>query len=136
MVVLVSNRPERSTPGAVFTTDAGELRVTAARPFKEGWLMTLDGIRTREQAEAVRATVLYGHPLADDDAWWVHELVGAEVVTDDGTARGTVRAVVAGAGGDLLELDDGALVPLRFVVERAGGRLVVSAPDGLFDTSA
>jgi 16S rRNA processing protein RimM len=120
----------------VFTTDAGELRVTEARPFKDGWLMTLDGVHTREQAEALRATVLYGRPLTDDDAWWVHELVGVEVVSDDGTARGAVRAVVAGAAGDLLELDDGALVPLRYVVERSGGHLVVSAPDGLFDAPA
>jgi 16S rRNA processing protein RimM len=135
VVALVSNRPERSAPGAVFSSSAGELRVASSRPFKEGWLMTLDGVTTREQAEALRATVLYGHPLHDEDAWWVHELVGALVVTEDGAEHGSVRAVVAGAAGDLLELGDGTLVPLRFVVERGPGRLVVAGPDGLFDTT-
>ena len=135
VVALVSNRPERSVPGAVFSSAAGELRVASARPFKEGWLMTLEGVTTLEHAEALRGTLLYGHPLHDEEAWWVHELVGARVVTDDGAERGSVRAVVAGAAGDLLELDDGILVPLRFVVERGPGRLVVAAPDGLFDTT-
>ena len=136
VVALVSNRPERSAPGAVFSSAAGDLRVTSVRPFKDGWLMTLDGVTTREQAEALRATVLYGQPLHDEEAWWVHELVGAQVVTEDGAERGSVHAVVAGAAGDMLELDDGNLVPLRFVVERGPGRLVVAVPDGLFDTTA
>ena len=50
-----------------------------------------------------------------------------------GTRLGTVAGVLANPASDLLELDSGALVPLRFVVERSTGRVVVDAPDGLFD---
>jgi 16S rRNA processing protein RimM len=133
VVALVSNRPERVAVGSAFVTEDGELRIEAARPFGGNWLMRFAGVETREQADALRAKVLRGRPLADEDAWWVHELIGSEVVGTDGAHLGTVRAVVANPASDLLELDGGALVPLRFVVERSPGRMVVEGPAGLFD---
>jgi 16S rRNA processing protein RimM len=133
VVAFVSNRPERVVAGSTLETDRGPLVVESARPFGPRWLVRFEGVGTREQAEQMRHTVLRGRPLADDDAWWVHELVGSEVVTPDGTRLGTVRAVVANAASDLLELDDDRLVPLRFVVQRSPGRVVVDAPPGLLD---
>ena len=65
---------------------------------------------------------------------WVHELVGAVVVDQSGVERGTVGRVVANPASDLLELDSGALVPVRFVTSlRPGVRVDVEVPDGLFD---
>jgi 16S rRNA processing protein RimM len=133
VVTLVSNRPERVVVGSTFLTDAGELHIATSRPFAEKWLMTFVGVDSRERAEALRGTVLRGRPLADEDAWWVHELIGAEVVDPDGTHLGTVVAVLANPASDLLELDGGALVPLRFVIERGAGRVVVDVPPGLLD---
>jgi 16S rRNA processing protein RimM len=133
VVTLVSNRPERVEVGSVFSTDTGELRIEAARPFGGHWLMRFAGVDSREQAEALRATLLRGRPLDDEDAWWVHELIGSEVFDTDGVRRGTVRAVLANPASDLLELDGGALVPLRFVVERSAGRIVLEVPAGLLD---
>ena len=77
--------------------------------------------------------MLRGRPLEDEEAWWVHELIGSEVLDTDGVRLGTVRAVVANPASDLLELEGGALVPLRFVVERSPGRVVLDAPPGLVD---
>jgi len=133
VVTLVSNRPERVAVGTVFFTEHGELRLVAVRPFSGHWLMRFAGIDTREQAESLRATVLRGLPLDDDDAWWVHELIGSEVLDTAGEHLGTIRAVVANPASDLLELDGGALVPLRFVVERSAGRVVLEVPAGLLD---
>ena len=133
VVVLVSNRPERGEVGSVFFTDTGPLHVYAARPFGDNWLMRFTGIDTREQAESLRATVLRSPPLHDEDAWWVHELIGSIVVDTDGTQLGTVQSVVANPASDLLELDGGGLVPLRFVVERSPVRVVVEVPAGLLD---
>jgi 16S rRNA processing protein RimM len=65
---------------------------------------------------------------------WVHELLGARVVEVDGTERGTVASVEANPASDLLVLDTGALVPLRFVVEHTKDRVVVDTPEGLFET--
>ena len=51
-----------------------------------------------------------------------------------GTDRGRVASVVANPAGDLLELVDGTLVPLRFVVDyEPGERIEVDVPDGLFE---
>jgi 16S rRNA processing protein RimM len=133
VVTLVSNRPERVEVGSVFLTDTGELRIEAARPLGGNWLMRFAGVGTREQAEALRSTVLRGRALDDEDAWWVHELIGSEVLDTGGAHLGTVTAVVANPASDLLELDGGALVPLRFVVERTAGRIVLDAPPGLLD---
>jgi 16S rRNA processing protein RimM len=64
----------------------------------------------------------------------VHELIGSIVTDATGTERGTVVSVVANPASDLLELDTGALVPLRFLTEHTPGRVVVEAPEGLFET--
>ena len=55
------------------------------------------------------------------------------MVEVDGTAHGEVVAVEANPASDLLVLEDGSLVPLRFVVERELGRIVVDVPAGLFE---
>jgi len=132
-VRFVSNRPERVEVGSHLHTDRGVLVIEGARPFGACWLLVFVGVASREQAELLRGTVLRGRPLEDDDAWWVHELVGAEVVDRTGTHLGIVGAVVANPASDLLELDGGGLVPLRFVVDRSPGRIVVEVPEGLLD---
>jgi 16S rRNA processing protein RimM len=134
VVELVTNRAERAAAGVAFDSDAGTLEVARCRPFGGRWLMTLAGVDTLERAEALRGTVLRARALADGGALWVHELVGAEVTTSgDGVVVGRVAAVVANPASDLLELEDGTLVPVRFVVSHGGGQVVVDAPAGLFD---
>jgi 16S rRNA processing protein RimM len=66
---------------------------------------------------------------------WVHELVGARVFDIDGTELGSVTAVEANPASDLLVLEGGGLIPLRFVTESdvAAGTLVVDIPEGLLD---
>jgi 16S rRNA processing protein RimM len=63
----------------------------------------------------------------------VHDLVGSEVVEVDGTRHGAVVAVQANPASDLLVMEDGNLVPLRFVVGREDRRIVVDVPAGLFE---
>ncbi len=96
--------------------------------------MSFVGIEDRSGAEALAGTVLRAEPLDDPDAMWVHELIGCEVVDDTGVARGRVEAVQENPASDLLVLEDGSLVPLRFVVKGPDeGRIVVEVPEGLFD---
>ena len=86
-----------------------------------------------EAAEALRGTVLLAEPIEDPEALFVHELVGAEVVEADGTSHGRVTGVEANPASDLLVVEGGGLVPLRFVVGTAAGRVVVDVPEGLFE---
>ena len=136
VVTLTSNRPERAQAGAVLVAGDAALRVEWARPLGARWVMRFTGVDTREKAEALRGAVLCAEPLEDDDAWWVHDLVGCAVEDEDGRRLGRVEAVLPNPASDLLELDGGGLVPLRFVVARHAGRLVVSVPDGLLDPPA
>lgn len=133
-VTLVSNRPERLEPGSELQTDLGILQVSVARPHNKRHLVAFAGIDDRSQAEALRGLVLRAAPIMDPDELWVHELIGARVLDQSGTDRGSVASVVANPAGDLLELTDGALVPLRFLVRSVPGeRIEVEVPDGLFE---
>lgn len=138
VVRLTTNVEGRVAPGSVLFADPGgarRLEVVASQPHQHRWIVAFAGSSRREDAEALHGTVLYGEPVTDDDpdALWIHELIGAEVVETAGAPRGRVVAVIDNPASDLLELDSGALVPLRFVVEHGPGRLVVDVPAGLFD---
>lgn len=132
VVDLVSNRAERTTPGTVFRTEGGTLRVESSRPFGRRWLMRFRGVDDLAGAQRLRNCILLAEPLADEEALWVHELVGAQVVLSaDGRQVGRVRSVLSNPASDLLELEDGTLVPVRFVVARQQGRVEIDPPAGL-----
>lgn len=134
IVELVTDRPERTSPGAVLTTHDGDLTVSSARPHGARWLVELEESSTKESADALRGTVLWAEPLDDEGTLWVHELVGCRVVDGVGVHRGTVESVQANPAADLLVLDSGALVPVTFVVGGPhGGTVRVDVPDGLFE---
>lgn len=134
--LLSSEADVRLAAGAELRTASGRaLRVASARPHQARWIVGLDGVASREAAEALRGAELYGEALDDvADALWVHELVGTAVVDTAGTPRGTIAAVVSNPADDLLELDSGALVPVTFVVGWDDHRrVVIDPPEGLFD---
>jgi len=133
VVELFTNRTERLAPGTVLGGPAGPLEVLRASPHHRRWIVAFAGVGDHRGAEALRGAVLTAEPLDDPDALWVHELVGSEVVDAAGAAHGRVVAVEANPASDLLVLEGGALVPLRFVVEQAPGRVVVDPPAGLLD---
>jgi 16S rRNA processing protein RimM len=133
MVDLVTDRVERVAPGSVLTGGGRRLEVTASRPHQGKHLVTFAGVADRDAAEALRGAVLTAPPLDDPDTLWVHDLIGAEVVDTGGAVLGTVTAVEANPASDLLVLDGGGLVPLRFLVGEEPGRLTVEVPPGLLD---
>ena len=134
IIDLSSDRVERVAPGAVLWTAAGPLVVAASQPYQHRWLVTLDGVNGRTEAEALAGRTLSAEPLDDPEALWVHDVIGTRVVEVGGTERGTVVAVVANPAHDLLELDSGALVPVVFVQSSGDGVTVIEPPEGLFDT--
>ena len=133
VVDLTTDRVERLAPGTVRTRAAGDLTVAAARPHQRRWIVSFEGHTGREAADRLRGLALRAAPIDDPDAFWVHDLVGSDVVTVAGDAVGRCVAVVANPASDLLELDDGALVPVAFVVERTPGRVVIDPPEGLLE---
>ena len=139
VVTLTTTESVRVAPGSVLDADGRRLRVLASRPHQHRWVVAFEGLHSREDAEVVAGSVLRAEPLDGDDdpdALWVHELIGSTVVEVDGTERGSVVSVHDNPASDLLELDSGALVPLRFVVSHVDGVVTVDVPVGLFDLDA
>ncbi len=121
-------------PGDQFGSDADrELVVRAARPHQKVWLMSFEGVATREAAEELRGLVLFAAPLDDveDDLVFVHELIGCRLIDQHGHDHGEILSVIDNPAADLLELADDILVPLNFLVEVDGERVVVEVPIGL-----
>lgn len=134
VVDLWSEPDVRLAPGTSLLTDDGPLEVVAARPHQGRYLVRFAGVEDRAGAEALRGRTLLAEPLETPGVMWVHQLIGAQAVQPDGRVLGTVVAVEPNPASDLLVLDGGGLVPLRFVTEvDPGARVVVDAPEGLVD---
>jgi 16S rRNA processing protein RimM len=135
VVQLVTTETSRVDPGSVLDAEGRSLVVRTSRPHQKHWVVAFEGVESREAADALRATTLRAEPLPDDDALWVHELIGARVVDTDGVDRGTIEAVQENPASDVLVLESGALVPLTFAVgwDVRGERLRIDPPPGLFD---
>jgi 16S rRNA processing protein RimM len=131
VVTLVTDRVERLDPGSVLHLADGTLEVRAAKPFKHRFLVEFVGVASREAADALHGAVLSAEPVDDPDVLWVHELIGSELVTPDGQGWGRVTTVHDAPASDILELEDGTLVPVVFVVDQSPGRVVVDPPEGL-----
>ena len=100
----------------------GSLRqVVRARHTHRGWLVQLDAVATRNEAEALRGQVIevdrVALALGDDDVL-LDDLVGCRVQRVDGTPWGTIAAV-EGDLQDRLVIHDGEIerqLPHNFTV--------------------
>jgi 16S rRNA processing protein RimM len=149
-VEVRTDDPEtRFAPGAVLRTEPAErgpVTVEEVRSRPGGLVVAFAGIADRTAAEALRGTVLVVDseslpPLEDAEEWYDHQLIGLAAVTADGDRLGELTEVVHAPGSDLLVVRDPDgrehLVPfVREIVPTVdvpGGRVVVAAPEGLFD---
>ena len=100
----------------------------------------LDGVGTREEAEALRGTDLLADrdrlPPPAEDEFYHADLVGLPVLDGAGAALGSVRAVLNHGAGDILEVAGPGgtlLIPFTLravpVVDIPGRRIVADPPD-------
>jgi 16S rRNA processing protein RimM len=85
------------------------LTLLSGRPHKGGVVARAREIETREQAEALRGLRLYiprsALPeTADEDEFYLVDLIGLDVETPEGASLGVVRNVQDFGAGDLLEI--------------------------------
>lgn len=124
--------------------DLPPLRIAAARPFKDGFLVVFHGVDDRNQAELLRGTYAYREaselaPL-DEEELFHHQLIGMEVVTREGDVLGRIMHVYDMRPADLLEVRGGGreyMIPyLKHIVvdvDPVAGRMVIDPPEGLLD---
>jgi 16S rRNA processing protein RimM len=153
--VRTDDPDERFAVGSVLVTEAADpiepkppptLTVEAVRPHQGRLIVTFDGVYDRNLAEDFRGVRLCVDsddvpPSDDPDEYHDHQLVGLTAVDVGGTSLGEVVAVDHAPASELLvvKLNDGrrALVPFVSAivpeVDLAGGRVVLTPPEGLFD---
>ena len=136
IVNLITDRTERLSKGSKLQTLRGDLTVQNSRSHQHRYLVVFEEIESRESAEEWRGVTLHAEPIEDpdDDTLWVHDLVGAEVIDQHGISHGPVTAIISNPASDLLELQDGSLVPLTFAIDIQPKKLIsVVVPKGLFE---
>ena len=112
---------------------------------KNGFTARLDGVITKEDADALRNVKLMADraqmPSLPDDEYYYTDLIGLDVLDTGGEKLGTVKNVMDHGAGDLLEVQvpgasDTVLLPFTQAavptVDLASGRIIADPPDGLF----
>jgi len=118
--------------------------VQARRPYRRGWLVTLADVEDRNAAEEISGRYLLipieeAEPREEGEHFY-HELLGAEVVTVEGSVVGRVREVYDTEPAHLLEVKGEGRVHLipftsQVVKEVDAGtrRIVIDPPEGLLE---
>ena len=137
IVSLTTNRDERVASGSILSDrDGRAFEVVRSSSHQGRFIVTFDGVNGIDEADALRDTQLFAPALDDPDQLWVHDLIGSRVEDTSGLPLGVVIGVEANPASDLLVLEGGGLIPLRFVVGNDPGALItVDIPDGLLDLS-
>ena len=128
-------------------TEAGRVfaQVVLTGQMKNGFTARMDGITTKEEADALRNTSLYAEravmPATDEDEFYYADLIGLTVVDTGGVTLGTVKNVMDHGAGDLLEItvpgtSETVLLPFTQTavptVDISAGRIIADPPEGLF----
>lgn len=117
------------------------LTILSARDAKGSVICRCAGIETKEQADALRGLRLFipreALPPAEEDEFYLADLIGLAVVTPEGGTLGRVKSVQDFGAGDLIEItpaEGGPTWYLAFTrdavpeVDIASGRLVAVRP--------
>ncbi|MBR5981185.1 MAG: 16S rRNA processing protein RimM, partial [Firmicutes bacterium] len=101
--------PQRFSEIEAVLLDGRKRKIEKARYMKNMAVLKLEGIDDRNAAEAVRNRELL---LAREDLWeqpedtyFVDDLVGSAVVSEDGAAIGTLKQVHSRPAQDLYEIE-------------------------------
>jgi 16S rRNA processing protein RimM len=131
--------------GPLYTQDGSRsFVVKLTRPVAGGLGARVIGIKTKEEADALRGTELYVDrsrlPSLPDDEFYHSDLVGLQAVDTGGVVLGLVAAVHNHGAGDILEITGPGrksvlMLPFTLAavptVDLAAGRVVVDLPEGL-----
>ena len=124
-------------------------QVVLTGQLKNGFTARIDGVVTKENADALRNVDLYAPrdvmPSLPDDEYYYADLMGLTVVDTGGVTLGTVKNVMDHGAGDLLEIivpgqSETVLLPFTQAavptVDLSARRIVADPPDGLFPDAA
>jgi 16S rRNA processing protein RimM len=131
-------------PGVRVNLVGQRRRILKAREDRGAWLLLLEGLASRTAVEPFRGALLEVPDRevrrADEESYFVHELIGLRVETAEGRALGEIVDVLATGANDVYVVREGArevLIPaIEDVIERidvAAGLVVITPLPGLLD---
>ncbi len=107
---------DRFAKGSVLQLEDGRrLTVEATRPHQRSLLVKFEQVADRTDAEALRGQVLLVSsdvsPRPPEGSFWIHQVVGLEVVTEAGRSLGKIVEVQGNPANDLWVMESGTLLP-------------------------
>ncbi len=126
------------------TTEDGSrtFHITLTRPVAGGLGARIQGIATKEEADALRGTSLFVHrdrlPSLPDDEFYHADLIGLQAFDTGALLVGTVTAIHNHGAGDIIEISppghkSAVLLPFSKTivpnVDIGAGRLIVDLPE-------
>lgn len=134
----ISNVDERYEVGSVLIDkDSNEYEIAKIRQQKDQYVVKFVGYETIESVEPLVNVELFGEALdetvLDKGEFFAHDVLDKTIKEVDGTERGKVVDVIPNAASDLLENENGDLVPFRFITHFDDKYVYIDAPEGLFD---
>ena len=129
--------------GALFTEDGKRsFAVSLTRPVAGGLGARVSGVKTKEDADALRGVQLYVDrtrlPKLPDDEYYHADLIGLEARDTGGAVLGRVSQVLNHGAGDILEITgpgvkQALLVPFTMAVvptvDLSKGLVILDLPD-------
>jgi 16S rRNA processing protein RimM len=123
---ITTDFPERITRGKLIYLGAkhSPVMITGARPFHNNMLITLEGIRSREEAAVMTNLEVFVRtedlPALSEGQYYHHQLVGLKAVLENGTEIGTVTEIMETGANDVY-----------VVTESSGNELLLPAIDAV-----
>ncbi len=133
---------DRFMPGATLLAGDATYTIRAVRTHKRALLVTLDGIGTRNQAEVLRGKLFEvpegDLPHLEEDQYFRFDILGIEVVDENGSSLGKVVEVLETGANDVYIVRDEEselLIPaidsVVKEIDTAAQRMVVDVLPGL-----
>lgn len=143
-VEVVTDFPERFTPGRSVYLDGSPLEIQSCRPHKQHLLVKLASIDSIEAAEKVRGRDLTipGSELhaLPEGQYYAFQLIGLRVITTKGETLGRITDILTTASNDVYvvkgkrgEILIPAIEDVIKSIDLEKGKMVIEAIEGLLD---
>lgn len=145
-VSVLTDFPERFNAGSELVMrlkdgDRSNVVVESSREQKGGIVLKLRGIDTRDDSEAIRGAefIIDESELAEleNGEYFVFDIIGLKVLTDDGRELGEVTEVLQGGANDVYVTSSGVCIPalkdIVLKIDLARGEMLIHPVPGLLE---
>ena len=143
---FTSNPVSIGSYGSLQDSSGRSFEITGLKPTKDNFIASLKGVINRHQSELLRGVELYVAreklPKLKGSEIYAHDLIGSDVLLEDGKPLGKLIAMPDYGAGDLMEVELAGstatvLIPFTnaFVPQNdfTTGKIMVVLPEGYLD---